>query len=253
MQKSNSNINRKNQGNSIKNRSGSFNTNNSVSTITLRNGTEKRIRNKQTYRELYLEKMNFIPIEMPKNKGRNFSKKSSFAESDEFQILYSNKYTTLEPSLNSQKLKNDLLENNYKLNYKDYNKYSEHMKKYLDEKKINKSNFEKEKNISLIKNNNDTYNFIDDKKDEENIKHLQNTLEDVFSKGKKERKPLNCYDENNETLRRERKRNNLTNLVNKDNNEDKNNIFTKNKVKDNEINNSNIKQKIIMKIKKTII
>ena len=188
MPKSNSNIHTRTPKNILKNRSGSFSSNNTISTITLRNGTEKRIRNKQTYRELYLERMSYIPIELPKSKERNTSKKSSFVVSeDDYQILYSNKYPTIEASsFNSQLLKNELLKNVDKLNSNQKNN-NENNYYNLEKKKINylnKGSFEKGKNISLIKNNDDMYNFIDDKKDEENIKRLQNTLENVFKKVK---------------------------------------------------------------------
>ncbi len=227
MPKSNSNIHIRTPKNILKNRSDSFNSNNTISTITLRNGTEKRIRNKQTYRELYLERMSYIPIELPKNKGRNTSKKSSFAVSDEdYQILYSNKYPTIEASsFNTKLLKKELLNNVYKLNSNQENNNKENNN--LEKKRINylkRGSFEKGKNISLIKNNDDTYNLIDDKKDEENIKRLQNTLENVFKKVKNSQKFLNIKDENNETLRRERK------LMNKKKNKDNN---------QNELNNSN--------------
>ena len=193
MPKSNSNIHLRTPKNILKNRSDSFNSNNTISTITLRNGTEKRIRNKQTYRELYLERMSYIPIELPKNKGRNTSKKSSFAVSDEdYQILYSNKYPTIEASsFNTKLLKKELLNNVYKLNSNQENNSKENNN--LEKKRINylkRGSFEKGKNISLIKNNDDTYNLIDDKKDEENIKRLQNTLENVFKKVKNSQKYL---------------------------------------------------------------
>ena len=113
MPKSNSNIHLRTPKNILKNRSDSFNSNNTISTITLRNGTEKRIRNKQTYRELYLERMSYIPIELPKSKERNTSKKTSFVVSeDDYQILYSNKYPTIEASsFNTKLLKKELMNN----------------------------------------------------------------------------------------------------------------------------------------------
>ena len=60
--------------------------------IKLKDGTVKRIRNKSSYKDIYLEKLNFIPVEMPKLKRKNSNNNSMFFTSNENSFDSSSSY-----------------------------------------------------------------------------------------------------------------------------------------------------------------
>ena len=57
---------------------------NKSSFLELKDGTIKRIRQKQSYKDLFLEKQNFVPTPMPHSKGRDPSYSSMYQNRNSF-------------------------------------------------------------------------------------------------------------------------------------------------------------------------
>jgi hypothetical protein len=142
--------------------------------IELRDGTIKRIRHKQSYKDLFLEKRNFVPTEMPHSKRRDgsyssmYQNRNSFISSSEENSLNEgnkshfskNNIKTIDNSFsNSQKrLKRISFANNLR------NKLHLSEKKNLMKRKIKKKIGEDEdvdtNNILAEIQNEDESNFI---------------------------------------------------------------------------------------------
>ena len=170
---------------------------NKSSFIELKDGSIKRIRHKQSYKDLFLEKLNFVPTEMPHSKRRDGSYSSmyqnrnsfisnsgenSMNEGNQSHFIKSNIKTIDNSFSNSQKrLKRLSFANNLrnKLNLSE----KKNLIKRKIKKRIGKDNDLDTNNILAEIDNDDENNLIydDDKMNKRNIKNNINNSKDDYS------------------------------------------------------------------------
>ena len=196
--------------------------NQSLSFIQCGDGTIKRIRNKTSYKEIYLERLNYNPTEIPFSKGRNLS----------YSNVYNNKNLNINSpgdSFYSNPSKKNLKSQSFIDNIKPLN-FIGKIKGKQKKKEIEKLVL----NIEDDENFNNQKNYINKKK----IKEI--------SKEKQNKKNYNKISIIKNPVKEHKKRNNHQNIIDVHNFQSGNNINDE----DDEEKNESINSKIIEKLEK---
>ena len=199
--------------------------NNSLSFIQNGDGTIKRIRNKTSYKEIYLERLNYGTTDIPFSKGRNLS----------YSNVYNNKINTSGNSYYSNPSKKNLKSQSFIDNIRPLNmigKIKAKQKKREIEKLV--LNFEDDEDNNDYQKNEDTY---------------ENKIKKFYEKEMKYNKISNIkkHDKENKKINNKNKENNVKKYK-IENEKNFMNIYNNNMSSINVDDNENINSKIIEKL-----